>query len=88
MIDTKERKDAPIEPRTSSWWALTSAVVGLLAIGLGIWIASGPENGMLNVFGWSWDLADIPAGIGYALVGLGVLIPGAYSILHLRRSRR
>lgn len=35
------------------------AVAGIVAAALGAWMAFGPDDGVLTLFNWTWNVADI-----------------------------
>lgn len=55
------RSDTTGEPTQSFRHAMTAflAVVGIVAVALGAWLAFGPDNGTLTIFGWTWNVADL-----------------------------
>lgn len=52
--ETTHTSDAP-------WHAITAlfAVIGVVAAALGAWMEWGPTDGTLNLFGWTWNVADL-----------------------------
>jgi hypothetical protein len=41
------------------WISAVFAVVGIVAAAFGAWMAWGPDNGVLQLFGWTWNIADL-----------------------------
>jgi hypothetical protein len=51
---TRHTSDTP-------WHVITAilAVAGIVAAALGAWMAYGPDEGTLTLFGWTWNVADL-----------------------------
>ena len=45
----------------TGWHVITAilAIIGIVAAALGAWMAYGPDDGILTLFGWTWNVADI-----------------------------
>ena len=55
--------------------------IGALAAALGAWMRHGPSDGILNVFGWSWNVSEISDAWAFgALVGGFGLLTAAFSL--------
>lgn len=48
-------------PSDTAWHWITAilAVAGIVAAALGAWMAYGPDDGVLTLFGWTWNVADL-----------------------------
>lgn len=55
-------------PRTSTarlsdtarhWITAIGAVIGVVGAAIGAWLAYGPSDAVVNIFGWTWNVADI-----------------------------
>ena len=49
------------QPPKTAWHVFTAiaAVLGIVAAALGGWMYWGPEAGVLTLFGWTWNVADL-----------------------------
>ena len=52
------------------------AVIGVVAAALGAWMEWGPTDGTLNLFGWTWNVADLSSLWAPFLMIAGGVIPG------------
>lgn len=45
----------------TGWHVVTAilAIIGIVAAALGVWMAYGPDDGVLRLFGWTWNAADL-----------------------------
>ncbi|MGB7859693.1 MAG: hypothetical protein WBM90_04290 [Acidimicrobiia bacterium] len=45
----------------TGWHVISAilAVIGFVAAAVGAWMAFGPDDGVLTIFGWTWNVADI-----------------------------
>lgn len=41
------------------WITATVAVIGVVAAAIGTWLAYGPSDATVSIFGWTWNVADI-----------------------------
>ncbi|MEX1279919.1 MAG: hypothetical protein AB1Z57_05470 [Acidimicrobiia bacterium] len=60
-----------VEHRTSvgeHWLTGVLAAVGLLAAGIGLWYAWGPDTGTISIFGWTWSIAAAPTWLAPTLL--------------------
>lgn len=56
------------------WISAFLAVVGIVAAALGAWMAWGPDNGVLQILGWTWSVADLSElWAPFLLIGGGLL---------------
>ena len=56
------------------WISAFFAVVGIVAAALGAWMAWGAENGVLQIFGWTWNIAELSdLWASFLLIGGGFL---------------
>ena len=55
----QSRVDTRASTGPRHWLTAALAVVGVVAGALGAWLSFGPETGTLQIFGWTWNLADI-----------------------------
>lgn len=76
-----------IHPRqvatTGPWHAtrIVLAVVGLLAAAIGAWLQYAPADGVLKLFGWEWDAAELhEAWPAWLLIGGGVVTAASMTI--------
>ena len=55
------RQQAARQASSTTWHVITAilAVVGIVAAALGAWMEFGPDNGVLTLFGWTWNVADL-----------------------------
>lgn len=53
--------EASAQTSDAAWHAITAVlgVAGIVAAALGAWMAYGPDDGVLTIFGWSWNIADL-----------------------------
>ncbi|MDH4117814.1 MAG: hypothetical protein OEX04_16280 [Acidimicrobiia bacterium] len=50
-----------------------AGVLGALATAVGLWMYHGPDDGMLRLFGWEWDVAALSEAWPFGLIILGAL---------------
>lgn len=55
------RPEATGRVSDTGWHVITTvlAVVGIVGAALGAWMAYGPDDGVLTLFGWTWNVVDI-----------------------------
>lgn len=41
------------------WITAITAVIGVVAAAIGAWLAYGPSDATINMFSWTWNVADI-----------------------------
>jgi hypothetical protein len=41
------------------WITAIATVIGVTAAAIGAWLAYGPADATVNIFGWTWSVADI-----------------------------
>lgn len=63
------------DPETR-WHVTTTilAVVGIMAAALGVWMELAPDNGILSIFGWEWNVADLSEWWAPLLMSVGGLL--------------
>ena len=55
------RQQAARQTSRTTWHVITAilAVVGIVVAALGAWMEYGPDDGVLTLFGWTWNVADL-----------------------------
>ena len=54
-----QKETARLSDTARHWITATFAVLGVVAAAIGTWLAYGPSDATVNIFGWSWSVADI-----------------------------
>jgi hypothetical protein len=78
----------PTVSRAARVWEWALAIVGTVSTVLGAWIFARPEDGVLSIFGWEWQVADIYAAWPWTMVILGALAVIAAAMLLIPRRHR
>ena len=55
------QKEVVRQTSDTKWHVITTiiAVLGIVSAAVGAWIYWGPEAGVLSLFGWTWNVADL-----------------------------
>lgn len=59
MTLLREREEQAVSSTSSPKWEWFLGLVGAFSAMLGLWMRYGPDEGVLNLFGWSWNIGDI-----------------------------
>ena len=63
------------------WLAALMTVGGFIAAAIGLWYAIGPDDGTINVLGWTWSIQAAPAWLApLLLITGGVLMSSAMAV--------
>lgn len=54
-----QKETARLSDTARHWITATLAVIGVVAAAIGTWMAYGPSDATVNIFGWTWNVADI-----------------------------
>jgi len=90
MTLLREREEQIVSSQSSSTysWEWFLGLVGAFAGMLGLWMRYGPDEGVLNLFGWSWNISDISSAWPFSfLVGGFVAMTGAFGLLGSRLTK-
>ena len=48
-----------VSSTTRHWLTALITVIGVVAAAIGAWMAYGPDDATMRIFGWSWNVADL-----------------------------
>jgi len=74
----QDREVTSIERRRRSFapeWIV--GTVGALIAAIGLWMFHGPSGGMLRLFGWEWEVADLAEAWPLSIIIGGAVIAAA-----------
>ena len=51
--------NARISSTARHWFTAALAIIGVVAAAIGTWLAYGPDDATIRIFGWTWNVADV-----------------------------
>lgn len=82
---TTRRSTVSRRERLAQWTVAVSTVV---FAALGAWLFWGPADGVLQVFGWEWNVGDAHTGWGVILMMVAAVLATIYVALVTTRKPR
>lgn len=89
MTILKERQEVTTAtPQTSYAMEWVLGAVGALAAVFGAWMRYGPEDGVLSLFNWDWNVASMAEGWPFSLLIVGFVgIATAFGFVAMKVSQ-
>lgn len=74
----RERESTTVDHKRHSFtieWFV--GVIGALATTIGLWMFHGPADGVLQIWGWKWNVADLSEGWALSAIIAGAVVMAA-----------
>jgi hypothetical protein len=74
----RDRESTTVDHRRPSFtieWFV--GAIGTLATAIGLWMFHGPADGVLQIWGWKWDIADLSQGWALSAIIAGAVVVAA-----------